>query len=665
MSGQSVERKESAVGPHAEVELPTDYQKFIHISKYARWNEEQGRRETWTETVDRYMNFFRTHLAKNTKCVLTDAEYEEVRGAILRLEVMPSMRAMMTAGPALERDNMAGYNCAYIGVREVRDFAEILFVLLNGTGVGFGCGREMICSLPEVPTLRRDPTHIIIVQDSKEGWAEAYYQLLLALYGGIIPSWDLSLVRPAGERLKIFGGRASGPAPLEALFKFVINIFEQAQGRKLVSIEVHDIVCRSAESVIVGGVRRSALISLSNLSDDRMRQCKMGSWWELNPQRALANNSACYTERPDVTIFMKEWLALIESHSGERGIFNRTGAQTQVRRNCPTRDASKVEGTNPCCEILLRSRQTCNLTECIARAEDTPYTLREKIRIATILGTWQSTLTNFRFVSPEWKRNCEEERLLGVSLTGIMDNAFLSGQSKKRGRDGASSTDTLAFFLRDLRHLAVETNRIWADRLGINASTAITCVKPSGTVSQLTNTASGIHTRHSGFYKRTVRSSNNDPLTTFMKNAGYPWEPCVMKPNDTTIFTFPIKSPEGCITRDDMDATKQLEICKLYNDNYCSHKVSVTINVKDHEWMTVGDWIWRNFDTTSGISFLPHSNHSYRQAPYQECTKDEYEELLARMPKAVDWSELSLFEKSDESIEGPRELACAAGGCDL
>ncbi len=680
-------------------ELPTPYQTFIHQSKYARYMDHLGRRETWGETVDRYMTFFESHLKEKCAYVLTPDEINMLRSSIVKLETMPSMRALMTAGEALRRDNMAGYNCAYAAVDDQRVFDEILYILMCGTGEGFSCERQYITLLPKVPEFRHTgDKHKIHVADSKEGWAFALQQLIAFLYQGIIPTWDLSDLRPAGARLMTFGGRSSGPEPLRGLFVFTVETFRKAQGRKLNSIEVHDLVCKIAEIVVVGGVRRSALLSLSNLSDDRMRTAKSGDWRTTEPQRQLANNSACYTEKPEIGRFMKEWISLYDSHSGERGIINREALQAQVRKHCPNRNPNQDFGVNPCAEIILPNKGLCNLTEVIVRANDTPSSLKEKVLKATILGTMQCSLTDFRYVSSKWKENCERERLLGVSLTGISDNVFMSGHHKPepksaykfviRDADGCevsapkrakreSQNDaeepvgpedpwagyTLPSFLEELRDLAIETNRIWADKLHINPSVAITTVKPSGTVSQLVDSASGIHTRHSRFYIRTVRQDIKDPLTKFLQDAGVPWEPCNSKPNDTVIFSFPMEAPKGCITRDDQTVIDQLEICKIYNEHWCQHKVSVTINVKEHEWLRTGSWVYDNFDITSGISFLPHSDHIYPQAPYQDCSEATYRTAVAAMPK-INWKKLRRYESTDMTT-GAKELACTAGGCEL
>jgi ribonucleoside-diphosphate reductase alpha chain len=628
--------------------LPTLYQDFIHLSRYSRWLEEEGRRETWEETVNRYFNFFDEHL-KGMKVKITKEEREELRQAVLNLEIMPSMRSLMTAGEALIRDNTAGYNCSYVAVNRVRAFDEILYILMCGTGVGFSVEKQFVEKLPTIAEEFTQSDTTIIVQDSKAGWAKAYKELVSLLIGGQVPQWDVSKVRPAGARLKTFGGRASGPKPLEDLFQFTCDTFKRAAGRKLTSIECHDIVCKIAEIVVVGGVRRSALISLSNLSDDRMRNAKTGAWWEANPQRALANNSAVYTERPEIGVFMEEWLSLYNSKSGERGIFNRDATKKTVARLGDRRDPNFEFGTNPCSEIILRDRQFCNLTEVVVRAEDTPESLKRKTRLAAILGTWQASLTNFPYLSSEWKKNCEEEALLGVSLTGILDNKMMQNPSSD--------------LLNALKQEAVSTNKEWAKRLGINPAASITCVKPSGTVSQLVDAASGIHARHAEYYIRTVRADQKDPICKLMVDLGFPHEPCVMKPEHTMVFSFPMKA-EGSITRNDMTAIEQLELWLVYQRNWCEHKPSVTITVKEHEWMEVGAWVYKHFDEISGISFLPHSDHSYRQAPYQDCTKEQYEEMLAKMPKIVDWSQLKKYEKEDNTA-GTQTYACSGDKCEI
>ena len=625
--------------------LPTDYQAFIHTSRYARWLEDEGRRESWSETVGRYLDNVVRPVAGS------DTYIDQLGEAIMNLEIMPSMRAMMTAGPALERDNTAGYNCSYLPVDDPKSFDEAMFILLCGTGVGFSVERQFISKLPEVPQLFDSET-IVVVKDSKEGWAKALRQVIALLYSGEIPKWDVSKVRPAGSRLKTFGGRASGPAPLVDLFNFVIAKFKEAQGRKLSSIECHDIMCKIGEVVVVGGVRRSAMISLSNLSDDRMRHAKSGAWWENNPQRALANNSVSYTEKPDALSFMREWMALVESGSGERGIFNRQASVKQAAKN-GRRDPNWEFGTNPCSEIILRPYQFCNLTEVVVRATDTIETLERKVRLATILGTIQSTYTKFPYLRKVWQKNTEEERLLGVSLTGIMDNPLTTTANA-----GLEKT------LGHLKSVAVATNAEWADRLGIPVSAAITCVKPSGTVSQLVDSASGIHARHSHYYIRTVRGDNKDPLTQFMKDQGIPNEPDVFKPEQTTVFSFPVKAPDNAVVTADLSAIDQLNMWLAYQRNWCEHKPSVTINVKKDEWFEVGAFVYKHFDEMSGVSFLPYNEHTYQQAPYQEVGKSEYEELLSVMPSSIDWSRLAEYEKEDNTA-AMQTLACSGDSCEI
>lgn len=625
--------------------LPTDYQTFIATSRYARWLDDSMRRETWLETVQRYIDYI------GSKVDLGEQDWQDLEDAILDLEVMPSMRALMTAGVAADRDNTCIYNCSYLPVDHPRAFDEAMFILLCGTGVGFSVERQSISKLPTIPQDISETEDVVVVQDSKEGWAKSLRKLISLLYTGDIPKWDLSKVRPAGSRLKTFGGRASGPEPLDDLFKFVVSKFKGAAGRKLNSIEAHDIMCKIGEVVVVGGVRRSAMISLSNLSDQRMRHAKSGSWWENEGQRALANNSVCYTEKPDMETYLREWLALVESKSGERGLFSRVAADSHVARN-GRRETGHEWGTNPCSEIILRPYQFCNLTECVVRENDDLESLKRKVRLATILGTIQSTFTDFPYLRPVWSKNTQEERLLGVSLTGIMDHRVLS-----------KNIDT-AKWLRELKQTAIDTNAEYAEKLGIEPSAAITCVKPSGTVSQLVDSASGIHARHSDYYIRTVRGDNKDPLTQFLKDAGVPAEPCVMKPDSTTVFSFPVKSPEGAITRNQMSALEQLELWKTYALEWCEHKPSVTVTVRDHEWLEVGSWVYNNFDLCSGISFLPHSDHSYAQAPYQEISKFDYMKLKEQMPKTIDWSALSLYEKED-TTSGSQTLACTSGACEI
>jgi len=631
--------------------LPTDYQAFIHTSRYARWLEEEGRRETWGETVNRYMDNIVEPVIDSGENEASFNVAHDIEQAILSLDIMPSMRAMMTAGPAAERDNICMYNCSYLHVDSPVAFDEAMFILLCGTGVGFSVERQFISKLPEVPELFDSDT-TIVVKDSKEGWAKAYRQLLALLWAGEIPKWDVSKIRPAGARLKTFGGRESGPAPLVDLFNFTVQTFKNAQNRKLTSLECHDMMCFIGQIVVVGGVRRSAMISLSNLSDDRMRHAKSGQWWNEAAHRALANNSVSYTEKPDMETFMREWISLVESKSGERGVYNRQAAQKQAAKN-GRRDPNHEFGTNPCSEIILRSGQVCNLTEVVVRGTDTIETLSEKVRLATILGTVQSTYTKFPYLRKMWQRNTEEERLLGVSLTGVMDNPLMT--TKNRGLDKT---------LEHLRQVAVDTNAEWAERLGINVSTAITCNKPSGTVSQLVDSASGIHARHSNYYIRTVRGDNNDPLTVMMRDQGIPNEPCVFNNDSTTVFSFPVKSPNKAVTRNDLSAIEQLETWLMYQRHWCEHKPSVTVTVRDSEWLAVGSFVYEHFDEMSGVSFLPHSDHTYQQAPYQDCDKIEYQALLKHMPKAIDWSKLSEYEKED-STKSSQTFACTGDVCEI
>lgn len=635
--------------------LPTPYQEFIHLSRYSRWLPEQNRRETWEETIERYFKFFEEHLEETCDYKLPKNLRKELEEAVLTQRVMPSMRCLMTAGTALKRENVAGYNCSYVQVDRPQAFDEILYVLMNGTGVGFSVEEEHISQLPVVSESFFETDTTIIIADSKLGWAKGLKELIGLLYAGQIPKWDVSKVRPAGSPLKTFGGRASGPEPLEDLFRFCVTVFKNAAGRKLTDLECHDIVCKIAEVVVVGGVRRSALISLSDLFSDRMRHAKAGAWWDENAQRALANNSAVYREKPDIGIFMDEWKALYDSKSGERGIFNRKSANMMAERSGRREVKGFLFGTNPCSEIILRSRQFCNLSEVVIRPNDTLEVLKEKVRLATILGTFQSTLVNFKYLSSAWKNNCEEERLLGVSLTGIMDNPITNG---KQGEDKLSEV------LEELKRVAVETNEVFAKKLKINQSTAITCVKPSGTVSQLVDAASGIHARHNPYYIRTVRGDNKDPLTQFMKEKGFPWEEDVMNPAHTSVFSFPMKVDKGAVFRDDMTAIEQLEMWLVYQKHWCEHKPSITVSVKEHEWLNVGAWVYNHFEYMSGVSFLPFTEHTYKQAPYQDCSKEEYEAMLKRMPTDVDWTELSEYEKEDATT-GTQEFACSAGVCEI
>jgi ribonucleoside-triphosphate reductase (thioredoxin) len=633
--------------------LPTDYQNFIALSRYARWKEDEQRRETWSETVSRYFDYITEHLATKHDFKITPALRNELEDAVLTQEIMPSMRALMTAGPALDRCHVGGYNCSYVPVDSPRAFDETMYILMCGTGVGFSVERSNIEKLPTVNEDFHSTDTIIKVGDSRPGWAKSLKELIAMLYTGQLPKYDVTEVRPAGARLKTFGGRASGPQPLVELFDFCVEVFKKAAGRKLYPIECHDLMCKIGEVVVVGGVRRSALISLSNLNDDQMRNAKAGQWWEYEKQRELANNSVAYKSKPEMGTFMREWLALYDSKSGERGIFNRQSAQKQVAKN-GRRDADWDFGCNPCSEIILRPYQFCNLSEVVVRDTDTVDTLKRKVALATTLGTFQSTLTDFKYLRKIWKNNTEEERLLGVSLTGIMDSKLMSGKSSTK----------LEPMLEELKEMSVQTNAAIAKRLGIPQSTAITCVKPSGTVSQLTDASSGIHARHNPHYIRTVRADNKDPLTQFLVDVGIPAEPDVTKPDSTTVFSFPMKSPKNAVCRADMTAIEQLELWLVYQRHWCEHKPSVTISVKEDEWMEVGAWTYEHFDEVSGISFLPFSEHIYKQEPYQDCTAEEYRDMLKQMPKQIDWDKLQEFEKED-TTSGGRELACTAGVCEV
>ena len=621
------------------------YQSFIHKSRYARWLDNEGRRETWEETINRYIDFF------VEREQLNEQEALELFNAIHNLEVMPSMRCMMTAGEALKRDNVAGFNCSYLHIDHPRAFDELMYVLMCGTGVGFSVERNFIAKLPEVAETFHKTSSTIVVSDSKLGWASAFRELIAMLYAGKLPQWDMSRVRPAGARLKTFGGRASGPEPLQDLFQFCVGVFQKAAGRKLTSIECHDVCCKIADIVVVGGVRRSALISLSNLSDQRMSKAKSGQWWVDQGQRRLANNSVAYTEKPDFEAFLTEMKNLYESKSGERGLFSRVAAQKIAGRN-GRRDAEHDFGTNPCSEIILRSNEFCNLSEVVVRADDTLETLKEKVRKATIIGTLQSTLTDFRYLRVRWKRNTEEEALLGVSLTGIMDHWLLSKPSAD-----------LEKWLTAMKGVAIETNKIWAEKLGVNQSVAITCVKPSGTVSQLVDSASGIHPRFSKHYIRRVRSDKKDPLAVYMEQAGFPVEQDVMSPS-SVVFSFPVKAPESSTCVKEVGAMEQLALWKTYQNHWCEHKPSVTVYYTDSEYFKVAQWIWDNFDLCSGISLLPTSDHVYQQAPYEDIDESQYESLVAAMPQNVDWEELSQFEKEDNTT-GSQELACTGGACEI
>lgn len=637
------------------MQLPTMYQEFIHKSRYARWLESEGRRESWEETVNRYMNYMLDHLRTEFGYRPVYNEVAMVREAILNLEVMPSMRAMMTAGSALARDHVAGYNCSYVPVNHVRAFDETLYILMNGTGVGFSVEPQYVSQLPALPAImagRDDVT--IVVEDSKEGWAQAYQDLLRYLWMGYVPGWDMSKVRPAGARLKTFGGRASGPEPLHDLFKFTVKTFLGAKGRRLTPLEAHDLMCKIADVVVVGGVRRSALISLGGLEDNGHASAKSGPWWEEFGHRRLANNSVVYSDRPSRSIFDSEWSNLVNSGSGERGIFNRKASQIQAGKS--GRRKTDVDfGTNPCSEIILRPNQFCNLSEVVVRADDTLESLIRKVRAATILGTWQSSMTNFNYLRPIWKENTEEERLLGVSLTGQMDNVMFNG---------TKGFDNLALVLRTLKQVAIDTNAAEADAIGIQRSAAITCVKPSGTVSQLVDAASGMHARHAKFFIRRVRSDKKDPLSQFMFDVGVPVEDDVMKPEHTSVFGFPMRAPEGALTRNDKSAIEQLEIWKVYQEEWCEHKPSVTISVRAEEWAEVGEWVWENFDDISGVSFLPTDDNTYQQAPYEDITEEQYNELVATMPKNVRWEDLAFYE-SEDNTAGTQTLACSASGCEV
>ena len=623
------------------------YQSFIHKSRYARWLESEGRRETWEETVSRFVDFWKEREQ------IEGEDAQEVWDAIHNLEVMPSMRCMMTAGEALKRDNVAGFNCSYLHIDHPRAFDELMYVLMCGTGVGFSVERNFIAKLPEVAETFHKTNTVIVVSDSKLGWASAFRELISLLYAGKLPKWDMSRVRPAGARLKTFGGRASGPEPLEDLFRFCVEVFQKAAGRKLTSIECHDVCCKIADIVVVGGVRRSALISLSNLSDQRMSKAKSGQWWVDQGQRRLANNSVAYTEKPDFEAFLQEMKNLYESKSGERGLFSRVAAQKIAARN-GRRDAEQDFGTNPCSEIILRSNQFCNLSEVVVRADDTLETLKEKVRKATIIGTLQSTLTEFRYLRVRWKRNTEEECLLGVSLTGIMDHGILGGDPE---------SPMLAAWLEEMRDVAIKTNKEWAEKLGVNQSTAITCVKPSGTVSQLVDSASGIHPRFSKHYIRRVRSDKKDPLAIYMEQAGFPVEQDVMS-DSSVVFSFPVKSPETSTCVKEVGAMHQLRLWKTYQNHWCEHKPSVTVYYTDSEYLQVAQWIWDNFDLCSGISLLPTSDHTYQQAPYEDIDEEEYVKLLDTMPKNVNWEDLAQFEVEDNTT-GSQELACVGGACEI
>ena len=629
----------------------TPYQTYIAKSRYSRFLDTKNRREHWDETTERYMSFMTKHLKTKHNYAISEELYDELFNAINGLQVMPSMRSIMTAGEALERQNIAGYNCSYLPIDDPKAFDEAMYILLCGTGVGFSVEQKYVNKLPDIPEKLYESNTVVVVKDSKEGWAKSLRQVIALLYAGEVPKWDVSAVRAAGARLKTFGGRASGPEPLVDLFKYVTAKFRGAVGRKLHTLECHDILCKVGEVVVVGGVRRSAMISLSDLGDDRMAHAKAGNWWDGNGQRALANNSAVYEVKPDVGQFMREWSNIYESHSGERGIFNRYASELQAAKN-GRRDLGKEWGTNPCSEIILRPYQFCNLSSVIVRSEDTMEVLLKKVRLATILGTFQSTMTNFPYLRKIWQTNTEEERLLGVSMTGILDNALLNNVYDKG----------LADRLEQLKEMAIATNAKLAGILGIPVSAAITCVKPEGTVSQLTGTASGIHPQHSAFYIRRVRSDNKDPLTDFLKAQGFPSEPCVMKPANTTVFSFPQKTADSSRLREDLSATEHLELWLAYQRHWCEHKPSVTISVNESEWPRVGAWTWEHFDEVTGVSYLPMDGGTYRQAPYEEITHLEYENLLDGMPKTIDWEK---FTEGTDNVEGAQMLSCTAGNCEI
>jgi ribonucleoside-diphosphate reductase alpha chain len=629
-----------------------DYQRFIHLSRYARWDVTKQRRETWEETVERYFTWMDKHLINKYNYMIDSKDADEIYNAIVSLEVMPSMRCLMTAGEALDRTHVAGYNCAYLIVDNLRAFDETMYILMCGTGVGFSVERKYTDQLPEIGERIDGDQPIVVVPDSKEGWASALRHFISYLVEGFTPGWDISRLRLAGARLKTFGGRASGPGPLEELFVYVTEVFTKARGRQLTPLECHDIMCKIAEVVVVGGVRRSAMISLSDLSNEEIRHAKHGSWWDHNPQRGLSNNAAVYLGRPSVGEFLREWQSLYDSKSGERGIFNRKASVQQASRN-GRRDVTSFQfGTNPCSEIILRPNQFCNLTEVVVRSDDDLGSLERKVRLATILGTFQSTLTKFKYLRNIWQRNTEEERLLGVSLTGILDHPIL-------GRNGEGCN-----WLQHLREVAIETNKTLSHKLGIEPSHAITCVKPSGTVSQLVDSSSGIHPRHSPYYIRTVRGDIKDPLSQFLIDQGISFEPDATAPNSTVVFSFPIQSPDGGTCRTDISAIEHLEIWKNFQEHWCEHKPSITVSVKEDEWIGVGNWVWDNFDILSGVSFLPYSEHTYRQAPYQEISKAEYDEWILKMPESIDWDKFSEYEKEDNTT-GSQEYACASGFCEI
>lgn len=644
-------------------QLPTDYQSYIHLSRYARWNDELGRRETWEETVERYFEFFRNRIKDQDRPQKEQMLHDliNIKGAVRNLEVMPSMRCLMTAGKALERDNVAGYNCSYVAIDHPHTFDEIMYILMCGTGVGFSVEKKYVEQLPTIAPKHYQSSSVIVVDDSKIGWATSFRELVALLYTGKVPKWSMELVRPAGSRLKTFGGRASGPEPLEGLFKFTVDLFKRAAGRKLTTIEVFDLVCKVADIVVVGGVRRSALICLCDLEDLKMRDAKSGEWWVGYPHRRLANISAVYTEKPDTSVFLEEWQALYRSRSGERGIFNRAASVKQANKTGRRETENILFGSNPCSEIILRNKQFCNLSEVVVRPTDTFQDLKRKVAMATVLGTLQSTLTTFRYLSDTWRINTIEEHLLGVSLTGIMDHPFMSGITKTL--EGAPEKK-LAEVLQELKQIAIDTNAIWAGYLGIEPSASITCVKPSGTVSQLTDSASGIHPRFSHFYIRRVRADKKDPVSRLMRSQNVPCEDDITSPQQTDVFSFPIKSPDTAVLRDDVTALDQLRLWLTYQRHWCEHKPSITVYVRDHEWIEVAAFVYKHFDEMAGVSFLPYDNGTYRQAPYEEITEEQYAVEAAKMPQEIHWEYISTFETEDQTVNS-KELACSAGVCEL
>ncbi len=625
-----------------------DLAEFVYYRTYSRWVEAEDRRETWIETVDRYMSF----MAENLKDKLSEKEYTEIRNFILEHKSVPSMRLLQFAGKAARTTNVCAYNCSFIAPTLLQDFGEIAYILMCGTGVGFSVEYQTVETLPQIKRQTGTMLTDYIIEDSKEGWADAIVYGMQTWYDGKDVRFDYSKIRPAGSRLKTMGGRASGPGPLRDLMDFMRNRILARQGRRLKTIDVHDVICKIGEVVVAGGVRRSALISLSDLDDQEMRNSKIGTFYYHSPQRSMANNSAIYNSKPTPEEFMEEWLALMKSGTGERGIFNRGSLRDQLpaRRVELVDEGLNIMGTNPCGEIILQSKQFCNLTEVIARPEDTEATLMEKIRVATILGTYQATLTNFPYLSKDWQQNCRTERLLGVSITGQWDCPAV--------RESA--------MLQKLKTKAQEVNQEYAKRFGINPSTCITCVKPSGNTSQTTDSSSGLHPRYSPYYLRRVRISATDPLFHMLRDQKVPYYPEVgqtMENATTFVVEFPIKSPDGAICRNDITALEQLEYWKNVKESYTEHNPSVTVYVGEQEWFEVGNWVYKNWDIVGGISFLPRSNHAYALAPYQEITKEEYEAARANFPQ-LDFSDLVLYEKSDET-ENKREIACAGGACEL